>query len=119
MSRRMDRVNELLREEISKLLIRDTKDPRLHVLLTITQVDASPDLHSAKVFTSVMGTQTEKEEALRGLNSAAAFLRRGLRQRLSLRDIPHLRFILDDSIEHGDHLLDLMRHLSSPERPLP
>ena len=108
MSRRIDRINELLRREISQLLARQIKDPRLHGVISVTQVDTSHDLRNARVFLSVMGDSAAKESALDGVQSAAAFIRRELRGRLALRYTPFLRFALDDSLEHGDQLLRLM-----------
>ena len=117
MTRRLDRVNGLLREEISTLVAQELKDPRLPLLLSITQVDTSPDLHHAKVFVSVLGSPQEKKGALSGLSSAAGFLRRELRQRVSLRDIPQLHFLLDDSIQRGQELLSVIDRLSSQSEP--
>ena len=108
MSRRIDRVNDLLRDEISQLLVRQIKDPRLNGVITITSVNTSSDLRSAQVFLSVMGDDSAKKLALEGIRSAATYLRRELRPRLALRHTPFLTFALDQSIEQGDHLLGLM-----------
>ena len=108
MSRRTDRINGLLRQEISQLLSREIKDPRLLGVISITQVRTSSDLRNARVFLSVMGDQETKETALDGIQSAAAFLRRELRDRLKLRYVPFLRFSLDDSMENADAVLRIM-----------
>ena len=76
MSRRVDRINGLLREEISSLLIREIKDPRLNALLTITHVRTSSDLRNAKVYLSVLGNHEDNVNALQGIRSAATFLRK-------------------------------------------
>ena len=102
MPRRVDRVNELLRSEISYLIARQIKDPRVAGVISITEVVASNDLRSARVFVSVMGHDDDRREALEGIRSAASFLRRELRERVNLRHTPHLIFQLDDSIEEGD-----------------
>ena len=115
MARRIDRVNELLRQEISQLLAREIKDPRLNGIISITGVSAAGDLRSARVYISVMGASQTKREALDGIRSAAAFLRRELRDRITLRHTPHLTFHLDDSIEEGDRVLRLMDRLSPAE----
>ena len=115
MARRIDRVNELLRQEISQLLAREIKDPRLNGIISITGVSAAGDLRSARVYLSVMGAAQTKREALDGIRSAAAFLRRELRDRITLRHTPHLTFHLDDSIEEGDRVLRLMDRLSPAE----
>ena len=115
MSRRIDRVNELLRSEISSLIARQIKDPRVAGVISITEVIASSDLRSARVYVSVMGREAERQEALEGIRSAASFLRRELQGRVNLRHTPHLTFQLDDSIEEGDRVLRLMDGLS-PEQ---
>lgn len=108
MSRRSDRINGLLRQEISVLLSREIKDPRLNGVISITQVQTSSDLRNARVYVSVMGDPQTKEEALNGIRSAATFLRRSLRDRLKLRYVPFLKFALDESIADADAVLRLM-----------
>ena len=113
MTRRTERLNDLLREEISELLQREVKDPRLGCFLTVTRVSTSPDLRHAKVFVSIMGSEGEKREALKGLASASGFFHRKLMERLSLRRMPQLSFHKDDSIEQAAHVLDLMREVAA------
>ena len=108
MSRRIDRVNELLRAEISNLLSREIKDPRVAGVISITEVVASSDLRSARVYVSVMGPDTDRRAAMDGIRSAASFLRRELRDRVNLKHTPHMTFILDDSIEEGERVLRLI-----------
>ena len=108
MSRRVERVNELLRSEISRLLSLQTKDPRLNCVISITRVVTARDLRVAQVFISVMGNPETKQNALEGMRSAAAFLRRELRPRVSLRYTPFLKFSLDDSMEDAEHILGIM-----------
>ncbi len=115
MPRRIDRVNELLRSEISFLISRQIKDPRVAGVISITEVTASSDLRSARVFVSVMGKENDRREALEGIRSAASFLRRELRERVNLRHTPHLTFLLDDSIEEGDRVLRLIED-ATPEQ---
>lgn len=120
MSRRVDRINGLLRQEISQLLAREIKDPRLGGVISITQVQTANDLRSARVFVSVLGDRETRERALDGIQSAAAFLRRELRDRLKLRYVPFLKFALDDSLESADAVLRLMNELQAePGRPAP
>lgn len=115
MTRRTDRINELIRQEISDLLRRQVKDPRVTGLITVTEVETVPDLRHAKVFVSVMGTEEEKSAALAGLTAAAGFLRHELVGRLSLRRVPDLTFVRDDSIERGARLLQIMHDLEHPD----
>ncbi len=71
MSRRLDRINHLLQQEIAELLTRELKDPRLGVMVSITGVETSPDLRTAKVFVSIYGSEAESEKALEALRGAA------------------------------------------------
>lgn len=108
MTRRTERINELLREEISDLLRRELKDPRIGGLVSITEVDVSPDLQQAKVYVSVLGTDEERDDTLKVLTAASRFLQRELRKRLTIRRTPELTFLRDDSIEHGARILSLL-----------
>ena len=111
MSRRTDRINEQLREEISMLLTRSIKDPRLNGVISITRVVSSSDLRTARVYISVMGNQQTKQDALMGIRSAASFLRRELRDRINMKHTPFLTYELDDSLEEADQLLRLMNQV--------
>lgn len=113
MSRRVDRINGLLRQELSLLLARQTKDPRINGVISITQVKTSPDLRNARVYVSVFGDDAAKREALAGIESAATFLRHELRDRLSLRYVPFMKFELDQSLEDAAALLQVMDQLKS------
>jgi len=115
MSRRTLRISELLREELSVLLQRNVRDPRLNRMLSITSVSISSDLKQATVFVSAMGTEEEKSEVERGLEAAGNYLRRSLGERLSLRYIPKLAFQLDDSIERGARLSSIINSFEFPE----
>ena len=108
MAHHIERVNSLIRHEISELLQRQVKDPRLGNFITVTAVDTSSDMRHAKVFVSRLEGQEEKNETLGVLASAAGFFRRELAVRLRLRRIPELSFQWDDSLERGDHLLRMI-----------
>lgn len=113
MSRRMRRVNELLREELARQIAR-LKDPRLTGLVSITEVEASADLGTARVFVSVLAGPEEQEQTVRALNQASGFLRRALGDALNLKRIPRLQFLLDRSLERGARLSALMDRLMQP-----
>lgn len=117
MSRRIARLNDAFREEISDLLRRQVKDPRLAVFITITRVETSADISHAKVYVSVMGSEEDRDAALRGLEAASPFLRRQMGHRLSLRRMPELSFRRDDSMEQGAHVLELLDEVSEQETP--
>ena len=108
MSRRIERVNELLRQEISRLLTLQVKDPRLDGVITITRVSASGDLRNARVFLSAMGDEETKQNALAGIRSAATYIRRELRSRVTMRYIPFLSYELDAAQQEANYILDIM-----------
>ena len=106
---RIGRINEEVQRELSGLL-RTVKDPRLQGgLLTITHVDTTSDLRYAKIFVSALDKSQEKE-MLKGLKSAAGYLRRELGAALQLRYTPELQFVEDDSIDTGAHILSMLRN---------
>ncbi len=115
MSHRIERVNNLIRQEISELLQRQVKDPRLGTFVAVTEVSTSPDLRHAKVFVSCISSQEEKQATLNALTGASRFLRKELAKNLRLRRIPELSFHWDDSIERGDHLMRLIDQVSSTD----
>ncbi len=113
MSRRTSRVNDLLREELSALLLKGVKDPRVaHGLVTITEVQVSPDLRHATVFVSHLGNEDERAEVLEGLQHSAHYLHRELMHRLDMRSVPELIFRFDPSIERGARLAELIHQVS-------
>ncbi|MCH8205992.1 MAG: 30S ribosome-binding factor RbfA [Chloroflexi bacterium] len=112
MTRRMDRVNALLRQEISRVLTIELKDPRLSSVVSITHVDSSPDLKRARVFVSVLGDKDAKKRTLTALKSARGFIHRSIRQQLTLKAVPTLEFRLDESIEQGAEMLERIRDLA-------
>jgi ribosome-binding factor A len=111
-TRRMARVNDLIRRAIGEIILREVRDPRLSGLLSVTRVETSPDLRYARVFVSLMGSDEEKRQAEDGLAAASGFLRRGLGDRVVLRYIPQLTFCLDDSIEKGSRMLELIKQVA-------
>ncbi len=115
MAHRIERVNNLIRREISDLLQRHVKDPRLGEFIAVTEVRTSPDLRYAKVFVSSISSEEEKQKTLSVLTAASGFLRRELAKNLRLRRIPQLSFSWDDSIERGDHLMRLIDQVCSPQ----
>jgi ribosome-binding factor A len=117
MTRRTERINDQLREEISDLIQRELNDPRIGGLVSITEVDTAPDLSQAKVFVSVLGTAEEKASTFKALAAAARFLQRELRRRLTIRRIPELYFVADDSIERGARILQLLQQTKEGEAP--
>ena len=106
-SNRINRINDEIQRELAAQL-RNLKDPRVSGMVSITRVDTTGDLRYARVYVSVLDKSREKD-ALKGLKSASGFLRRELGHALQLRYTPELQFFGDDSIQHGAHILELLR----------
>ena len=115
MSHRIERVNSLIRQEISQLLQREVKDPRLSSFITVTEVITAPDMKHARVYISHLGTEAERQEALKTLTAAVGFFRRELAKTLKLRYTPELSFHGDDSIERADRISQLIDRVTSEE----
>ena len=108
--KRLDRVNQLIKEEVSMLLQRELKDPRLG-FVTVTEVDTSKDLRQAKIFVSVLGGDEQWKASMTALTSARGFIRNWLRQHLDLRVTPELVFHPDRSMEHAARIQALLKEL--------
>jgi ribosome-binding factor A len=114
--RRVGRVEEQLRIELSEIIEHEIEDPRIG-LATVTAVKLSPDLRHARVFVSVLGDEQERKKTMQGLNSAAQFARRALSQRLAhLRRIPELTFAYDGSIETGSRIEELLNQIKPEDK---
>lgn len=112
---RINRINEEIQRELASLF-RTLKDPRLQSgLVTITRVDTTGDLRYCRVSVSVLDPNTTKD-VMRGLRSAAGYLRREIGHKLQLRYTPELQFVADDSIAYGAHILEVLR---DPEKVKP
>jgi len=105
--KRADRLGDLIQQEISDILHRRLKDPRVG-FCTIMRVDVSDDLSHAKVHVSIMGTENQQKSTLAGLKSAKGFIRKEIGQRISLRHTPEITFVLDKSVEHSIRIAQLI-----------
>src|ERR1051325_3677550 len=113
--RRIDRIEEQIRMELSEILGREVHDPRVH-LVTITRVKISPDLRHARVFVSSLGGPEERKKALQGLRSAAGYARRSLGARLHhLRRTPELTFDYDETLEEETRIEQLLDQIKPKE----
>lgn len=110
-SRRTQQVGELLREEVTDIIRREVKDPRIG-FFSITRVDVPPDLRTGRVYVSVLGTEEERTATLAALRSAAGFIRFHLKPRLRMRQIPDLEFRDDRSMEHAEQIGHVLRELN-------
>jgi ribosome-binding factor A len=111
-NRRVSRVAELIRREVSQMLLNGIKDDRVGTgMVSVTDVDVSGDLQHAKIYVSIYGTDEAKEETMAGLKSATGFVRSELGARVRLRRTPEVMFIEDRSIERGNKVLSLLNKL--------
>ena len=118
MDRRIERINSQLRSEISKMILTDIKDPRISGVVSITRVETTGDMSYAKVFVSVYGSDTDKRNTLKAMSSARGFIQNELLHRLAIRRPPSLSFRLDETIEQGNEILELLDSLDiPPEEP--
>lgn len=114
MSTRQHKVEELLKVEVSEIIQREMKDPRLG-FITVTGVEISPDLKHAKVFVSVMGDDGQKTMSLKALNRAAGFVRTEIGKRVRMKTTPEIEFRLDSSIDHGVKIFELLERIKKYE----
>ena len=110
--KRLVRVNQLIKEEISMLVQRQLKDPRLG-FVTVTEVDTTPDLKHAKVYVSVLGPEPQWAASFKALESARGFVWSWLRRHLDLRVTPEIMFRPDRSMEHAAHIQSLLADLKT------
>lgn len=114
---RSDRMNEELKKTISEI-VREMKDPRLSNMTTITGVEITRDLKYAKVRVSVYDRQEQvRHETVEALNHAAGFVAREVVQRMLIRRVPALRFLLDDSIAYSVHISEILNELQKERKP--
>ena len=106
-SNRIGRINEEIQRELAAL-IPTVKDPRVTGLISVTRVETTPDLHFSKIYVSILD-KGQADQVVKGLKSASGYLRRELGRALNLRHTPELVFQRDDSIDHGSHILELLR----------
>jgi ribosome-binding factor A len=110
MSTRTERLGDLIRDELARLLLRDLKDPRLG-FVTITGVDVSPDLRQARVFISVLGDAAARDASLEALRHGAGYIQKALFRNLRLRHAVAIRFEPDESLERGARIEEVLKSL--------
>jgi len=113
-STRTDRVSDLIKDEISRLLLREVRDPRVG-FVTITGASVSPDLKAVRIHVSVLAEPAARQESLKALNAAAGFFRRALFKNLRLRFAPAVSFHLDESLDRGDRIERVLRQIHGKE----
>jgi len=108
--KRSEKVADLIQKEISQMLVKSIKDPRIG-FVTITRVNVSEDCRLAKVYFSVAGTLEERESSVKGLDSAKGYVRKELGRRIRLRYTPEIIFQFDPSIEYSIHMEELIQSI--------
>lgn len=115
MTRRAERVSTLIRQEICELLLEHINDPRLNGLISVTEVSTSSDLKNARIYVSVLGDDKAVKDTMKGFRSATGYFRKELSHRLRLRYVPELSFELDNSIERGARILNIIEQVSEED----
>lgn len=114
-SQRPGRVQEAIRQEVSKIVQMEMKDPRLG-FITITKVELAKDLRFAKIFFSVLGEDKHKKLTLKGLNSAKGYIKGLLADRIKLRYMPDIVFVIDEAMEHTQHIYDILNKIKKERK---
>lgn len=112
----MERLDELLRQEIARLIAEEVRDPRVG-FTTVMDARVSPDLRHARVYVSVLGDDEEKEAAVEALQRASGFLRRRLGAIVEMRYLPEITFELDRSLERASRIEEILDRVRPPEEP--
>ena len=111
---RVEKVQELMKQEVSKIILQELKDPRIG-FVTVTQVEATGDLRSAKIYVSLYGSEKQQEEAWKGLQSCLGYFRTEIAKRIKLRMAPHLSFHKDTSMEYSAHIESILKEIKEKE----
>ncbi|MCI6996046.1 MAG: 30S ribosome-binding factor RbfA [Eubacterium sp.] len=106
------RINGEVMKELSIIIRQEIKDPRIHMMTSVTAAEVAPDLKTCKAYISVLGSEKEKSDTIAGLRSAEGYIRRQLAKRLNLRNTPEIQFKLDESIEYGVHMSRLIQEVN-------
>jgi ribosome-binding factor A len=112
---RPERVAETIKREMADILASRLRDPRLGGMISVTDVEVTPDLSLARIFVSVLAPDDARDRALEALAHSAGFVRHELAPRLGLREVPEIRFLLDTSIQRGARVEELLRRIASGE----
>jgi len=114
--KRINRISEEIKKVVSDLLSREIKDPRISPMTSVVKVDVTSDLSYANIYISVLGTEEEKENTIKGLQSAKGFIRREIGNRIDLRFVPEPIFHLDQSIEQSIYISNIIDKLNKEDR---
>jgi ribosome-binding factor A len=115
-SNRMNKVNEQIKEEVSKIISLELKDPHLTGMITVTSVKTTPDFRYAKIYVSMIGEKNKKEN-LRILKQSSGFIRSLIAHRINYRVTPELVFVFDDSLEYGARIDSILADIANDLKP--
>ncbi len=118
-SQRIKRVNSLLRVVISEVIKKNVKNPNISELLSVTQVEITPDLHDAKVFISVIGTEEEKIQTIAALNQSAGFISVNASKKVKMRYFPTLGFAIDTAVEKHMQIEKILTDINKEKQSRP
>lgn len=112
---RSERIAEEIRNEVGLMLAGELKDPRLAGPMSVAEVRVTPDIRTVRVFVQLEGEESERAVTLEGLRAASGFIRHELVERLQLRRAPDVHFLIDESVQYGRHIDELLRNVKNPE----
>ena len=109
------RINGEVLKELSNIIRREIKDPRINPMTSVVSVEVAPDLKTCKAYISVLGDEKSQQDTIAGLKSAEGYIRRELARTVNLRDTPEIKFILDQSIEYGINMSKLIDEVTKKD----
>ena len=107
-----NRLNGEVQRELSNIIRNDIKDPRIHMMTSVVDVEVAPDLKTAKAYISVLGDEKAQQDTITGLKAASGYIRRELAKKMNLRYTPEITFVLDQSIEYGIRMSSMIDDLN-------
>lgn len=112
---RVAKIQEQIKEEVSSIILRDLKDPRIG-FITVTKVDVSSDLRNAKIYVSIFGSKEQFKDTWEGLQHCAGYIRRELAGRMTVRYVPEISFSLDTTMQYSAHIQELINEIHHNEK---
>ena len=112
---RVEKVQELMKQEVSEIILRELKDPRIG-FVTVTSVECTGDLREAKIYVSLMGSEQQVKDCWAGLQSSLGFVRREIGKRIRLRFTPEISFVIDKSLDYSAHIQELLLKIEAEDK---
>ena len=111
---RVEKVQELMKQEVSQIILRELKDPRIG-FVTVTSVECTGDLREAKIYVSLMGNEQQVKDCWAGLTSSLGYIRREIGKRIRLRFTPEISLAIDKSLDYSAHIQELLLKIKAEE----